>query len=318
MHVGAPKSASTTIQAGLAQNRAMLMAQGIVIPPDIGAPVASSESHGRLAESLGGASTDPTRFDDHLMQFAEGAETIVLSAENFAEATKIAAMCRSRFLARSDVRVLFCVRPQAQWFEAAWWQWFHWERPALTVSEKLRDQLSCGAMDWASTAARLGEIPGVTSVAVVPVDLQDPQDFLMRKVLGISEYDAVPSARTRLPNVVVALYERFAELRPGPHDNAMDDAIRVMMGPALQGFAGTPAVMSRPDIEMLAETVYLDNIQLIRYLDNSIFDAFVHEVAWHTPIVRSLRPATARPEVRASIDEFTEFAAALLKAARHA
>ncbi|WP_155999774.1 hypothetical protein [Thioalkalivibrio sulfidiphilus] len=117
-----------------------------------------------------------------------------------------------------DITILAYVRPQVEWMNSAWWQWGAWTEaplPRWVNSSRPKAQ-------WASLMDAWAGKPWVKHVHVRLLTGDVIEDFM--SYLGFNVQGGY-RANYSLPGVVLRLFQRNRELRPGPHDSAIEFAL---------------------------------------------------------------------------------------------
>ena len=160
---------------------------------------------------------------------AEEGSIPILSQESWGhkthELTELDAVLQSQGC-KADV--IAFIRPQTDWFQSAWWQWYAWEKPALSPAAVWRQLVTSGYADWAS---RLEAFAGLSSIGKVTLRLFDPgkgiaASFL--EALGVEpdagNYDLSVRSNPSLAPAHIRLYRMLPGLRQ-PHRGTLDGVV---------------------------------------------------------------------------------------------
>lgn len=186
-----------------------------------------------------------------------------------------------------DVTVLAYVRPQAEWMNSAWWQWGAWTDAPLPrwVNRNL------AKVQWHDLLGQWQQKPWVRQVDVRLMQGDVVQDFMQYAGVKLA-----PQARTNqsLPASVLRLFQHHRELRPGPHDSAIEFVLARQLS-LEQG--RTPWVMRPALIEQLIAGCAEGNRQLMSMLPAEQQALMTADSRWWDPRSfdeRELRPAMTK------------------------
>ena len=203
-----------------------------------------------------------------------------------------------------EIVVLAYVRPQVEWMNSAWWQWGAWTKAPL---ERWVNQNRPRAK-WSNILQEWVIKPWVTQVDARLLDTNVVHTFM--SYLGFS-VEAGSRVNSSLPGVVLRLFQRNRELRPGPHDSAVDFALarqlRIEQGKS-------PWVIGPKRVEQLLEYYREDNQQLADLLPREQSEAMLADPRWWSMdpyLERELQPAQIK---RLNPDELEQLVVAALEA----
>ena len=198
--------------------------------------------------------------------------------------------------------VVFYVRPQAQFINAAWWQWGAWsDRPLQTWYKNILRQTI-----WTETIRSWAEFADV-NVRLLPTDIFT--DFL-----GLFGYSPPGDWQSKvvnkgLPSAVLRLYQARRDLRPSPHASLIDSVLSRAVN-----MPGAPWVLTPQMIENITAYTADDNEQLLGMLDADSAAAMRADPRWWDAAAFSDRPVAPADGVRLSRDELETLAAQLAQA----
>ncbi len=131
-------------------------------------------------------------------------------------------------LAKRDVQaeIIAFVRPQVDWLQSAWWQWFAWEKDKTTPEQVWAYLAKAGQCDWAGLLQKFTQC---RSVHKVTARLYQPEQNVVTQfcqLLGVEQDGGSRNKRRNLtlsPNQI-RLYRTFPWLR-SPHGGRLDPII---------------------------------------------------------------------------------------------
>lgn len=203
-----------------------------------------------------------------------------------------------------DVSVLAYVRPQVEWMNSAWWQWGAWTKapmPRWVNNNRPKAQ-------WYALIQQWNVKPWVNQVDIRLLDGDVVQDFMA--YLG---YTVPASSRTNqsLSASVLRLFQHNRQLRPGPHDSAIEFA----MARHLSLEAGkNPWVLKYPQVEQLIEFYRQDNEQLVDILPTEQSKKMLRDPRWwqaETYAARNVSPPSVK---KLNVHDLEQLSVAALEA----
>ena len=234
LHIGAPKAASTSIQAFLGRNAARLRTQGILVLDHRLAPAARDgrailgadiETEETVADAGSSGEQKIERIAARYLAAVDRAiagidcHTIVISAENLARLVPDRTLVISAFArlkARFDLHIVFYVRRPDYWLESAWKQWaikVTREPPAewaMSLADQGLPDFLGTARDWSAMAGpdhfviRLLDPAALWGVAVL-------QDFAA--IIGAEDLDlAIAHENPMLHPALLRFFQRHGDL----------------------------------------------------------------------------------------------------------
>jgi len=241
---------------------------------------------------------------DKLLELGEKYDNLVFSNEGWGEIPgKIAEDCLFADEA-FHVSVMLYIRPQIEWLNSAWWQWGAWTKAPMQkwVNRKL------ASASWLTLLQQWAAKPWVKKVDVRLVDGDVVSDFL--DYLG---YKIPPQPRSNkgLPGSVLRIFQRNRQLRPGPHDSAIEFALSRHL--QLED-ASTPWILFPWQIKKFIEYYRQENEQLVHYLPVNQRQKMLEDARWWSAETYSDRKHSSPLPNRLNIDELEQLAVAALVA----
>lgn len=155
--------------------------------------------------------------------------------------------------------VISYIRPQVEWFNAGWWQWWTWINDFNHPEDVLR-AWSVGFLHWARQLSRWHKSPSVETL-VVRLHCKDVvEDFI--HFLGGSVVTRLKRHNTSLDPLILKLYKSIPNLRE--KYNAEIDSV---LSPILSKGRRAPWVLSRKLVKQIILDTWQDNKDLLQYLN---------------------------------------------------
>jgi hypothetical protein len=266
-------------------------------------PFSYCSSHpGKVISSFSARERETVR--SVLLEFAKRCDTLIFSNEGWgARAGHFADDCLFAG-AGFEVSVLAYVRPQVEWMNSAWWQWGAWaEAPLGRWVKNSRPNAR-----WHDILQQWTAKPWVKQVQARLLDGDIVQDFM--HYLGY-EAPPQPHANRSLPGTVLRLFQRHRQLRPGPHDSAIEFVLARHLELDNQK---NPWVLRPALVEQLLAFYRRDNEQLAHFLPADQSRKMLDDPRWWQPASYSQRPL-AKPAVeRLNAEELERLAVSALAA----
>jgi len=177
-----------------------------------------------------------------------------------------------------DVRIIAYVRPQVDWFNAGWWQWWAWDSK-FTCPQDVLELWGCHFMKWAAQLKRWAELPRVRNVTVRVHGTDVISDFL--KQLGIENAPPVISDDRKNVSInptAIKLYRAIEGLRT-PHGAELD----AIFAPLFDDHRRAPWVVTPDTARTIISETRFDNIALLDYLDKQQVEEIQNDLRWWEP-----------------------------------
>lgn len=115
-----------------------------------------------------------------------------------------------KYLHGLDLKVIAYVRPQVEWFNAGWWQWWRWE-DGITSPDDVLDQWGTEFLRWAAQLSVWRQSPLVSDLTVRLYAGDVVADFLSH--LGVSHIEPTVRTNQSLSRALLKLYEAAPSIR---------------------------------------------------------------------------------------------------------
>ena len=203
-----------------------------------------------------------------------------------------------------DVSLISFVRPQVEWMNSAWWQWGAWTNaPIWRWINNNRPKA-----DWHLLLNKWKSKKWVNRVDVKLMEADVVSSLFEYLDLTFS-YEK--EANRGLPESVLRLFQRHRDLRPGPHDSAIEFVISHHLN--LQS-TGTPWVVPENMVRNLLEYFREGNQGLGELLGEDQKEKFFSDSRWWS--VDSYQRKILRPPVakRVYANQMEELAVEAIRA----
>ena len=233
-------------------------------------PAKSAVGYRASANARRIAAFDHTQFSALGRQLdAVEVDTLVLSSEGWLPQASL--FERAFRIWQKPMRVIAYVRPQANYLNAAWWQWGAWEDVGLEAW--LTQRLP--ASFWSVPLAEWRDTPFVEELSIRLLPEEVVGDFLA--ALGVTRH-VPPSVRinTSLPAPILRLFQRNRKLRPTKYAAEIDFALARHV--AYRGSA--PWVLARKTVEDIIAKARPSNEQLLHMLRPDMAEKMRSDPRW--------------------------------------
>lgn len=191
---------------------------------------------------------------------------VLLSQEDWGRTAK-----PLNYLNGVKLKVIAYVRPQVDWFNAGWWQWWRWENEFVSPADVLK-VWKPHFLKWAAQLDRWKRSPMVSELTV-RLHVQDVVfDFL--SVLGCTDIKPTKRMNQSLSPTILKLYEAVPAIRMGSPAE-MD----VLLSSLVEDKRKAPWVVDRGLAEQIIDATADDNLALRDYLSfdqKAMMDADQH------------------------------------------
>jgi hypothetical protein len=286
LHIGFGKTGSSTIQTFLSQQPELLGKSNYeyCVVKDDGSVIGSEEirqtslknAFGYLSSAIAihGAEFQVDRMRSGLQSILDRGLVPIMSQEFWADDKK--SFQASNILRKLgfEFEVIAYVRPQVDYLNSGWWQWWYWERKYPSV---LALALAYG--DYFSWYKALSIWKNLESVSKLRVRLHSTDvlaDFL--SVLGVSSEGL--EAKNLRANVALSLslaklYEAIPSLRQ-IHYSVNDN----ILSPIILDDKKVPWVIDMSDTKKLIEMYRSGNEALLELVDNDVVSLMSNDQKW--------------------------------------
>ncbi|MEA2048160.1 MAG: hypothetical protein U9O64_06885 [Campylobacterota bacterium] len=172
--------------------------------------------------------------------------------------------------------VICYVRNPVEWINSAWWQWGAWSGMSLDdyVMWAIKEEVS----KWPNILKKWQNYLGKEQVTVKVLPKDIIRDFY--EFIGVST-DSISTFRSNstLSAEFLRFYQQHRELRPSPHESAMDFILSDVM-PIDNSFEKTPWVLNEKHIKSILEETYDSNQSLIKLFENNSKEVCINDNKW--------------------------------------
>ena len=173
------------------------------------------------------------------------------------------------------VHVVAYVRPQVEWMNSAWWQWFAWEKDFFSVRD-VTNAWGLNFLKWGAQLSNWKNMGGVESVSVRLQARDIVSDFVIGELGG--EVDArvgVSRANVSLPPMLVKAMMLNKRLRRN-----LGSKVDAKLSRLVQSREKTPWVIDREYASYLLEHLRKDNVELSDFLCERDKQLFFDSPRW--------------------------------------
>lgn len=199
----------------------------------------------------------------------------VLSQEAYGRnAAKFTAL---RFFEALDCRVhvVAYVRPQVDYFNSGWWQWWAWDK-RFSCPEDVISLWRCNFMRWGHSLKLWKSVPGVSKVTIRLHHGNIVENFL--QVLGIQGYDENildNRKNVSLSPMLIRLYKSVPALR-APYGAKLDAILTSTLG----GGGRAPWIVTPKLASTIISELRAENEQLMEELDPDQRELMRNDPRW--------------------------------------
>ena len=235
-------------------------------------------------------------------------DVLVLSQEDWARNGR---SCHElRALERLEIRahVVAYVRPQVEWFNSGWWQWWTWHEEFDTPPDVLKKWRS-GFLCWAKQLKWWAGNPNVSRLSVRLYRRDTVSDFM--GVLGATE--KIGAEEVVVNSSLSPLHIKLLKSMPGlrrPHTPWYD---WVLQG-CLPSTEEAPWALTRDDMQTIVDVCKEDNRALMALLTPEDAEAMRQDMRWWSIEPYLDRAAVTEAELRCTESDLKVAVQALLGA----
>ncbi len=175
-----------------------------------------------------------------------------------------------------SLEIIAFVRPPVAWVNSAWWQWGAWEWQG-PFEEWLAGAIR--ATCWQHFLRPLRDSGRFQKLTVEPVQTDVVQQLQQLLATDMAE-QFVERCNVSLPEEALRLYQRYRDLRPGPHQCRMDHLVLNAIGKALPDYQPTPWVLRPEQVELIIAHTKDANEQLLSLMDESSRQRMLADRRW--------------------------------------
>jgi hypothetical protein len=171
--------------------------------------------------------------------------------------------------------VIVYIRPQVDWFNSAWWQWFAWE-DSFTKPQDLFDAWGYNFMLWGSYISEWDRLDGVNNITV---RLQ-PNDII-EDFLGLFNYAPAPGMSQKyrvnisLPPILIKFLLKYSFLR-----RKRTAHVDIILSKFLKFEGKSPWIISTELAHQIITANRLDNEKLLGMLDEVSQEIMKNDPRW--------------------------------------
>ena len=285
-HIGFGKTGTSSIQASLCQNIGLLSKNRtykyLVISED-GEILGDEEIQSRSEKNgLGYCSSTPNFADlKNLREIGEQVEEYnrrgiipVFSQEDWARRAGDFTTKNVFKEMGITVDVVSYVRPQVEWMNSGWWQWFAWNGQFKSVQD-VTNTWGMHFISWASQLNNWEKIPNVEKVDVRLHSKDVVADFF-EKYLEVTSYKSNKQrSNVSLPPILIKLLLNFSKVR-SEHSAHVDEKLSKIY----PGAFSNPWVITKTYAEFLINSLEVDNKNLLRFMPSELQAEMLEDDRW--------------------------------------
>lgn len=190
-----------------------------------------------------------------------------------------------------SAHVIAYVRPQVEWFNSAWWQWFAWFG-TFSDPREVVDAWSYNFMLWADQISMWRNLPGVEGVdmRLYPQDVVEDLMSLL-KLQKNPEINYPARSNVSLSPTLIKALMRNPEIR-----GSFDGEVDIRLSSLLKFDGGLPWVMDKELIGKIISATHADNLQLLSMLDEQSKTVMENDPRWWNPDFYASRPLFSKAD----------------------
>lgn len=171
--------------------------------------------------------------------------------------------------------VIVYIRPQVDWFNSAWWQWFAWTKPFKRPQDVI-DAWGYNFMLWGYQISEWGKLDGVKNITVRLQPNDIVEDFLrlfkQTPVHGLSQKYRV---NTSLPAILVKLLLKYPVLR-----RLHNAYVAIFLSRFLKLEGNPPWIIDMGLTNQIITATRLDNEKVLQMLDEASQESMKKDRRW--------------------------------------
>jgi hypothetical protein len=319
IHIGFPKTGSSALQHYLRDHSESLVTikgeklaycciqnDGNIIK---GQELLAASGHGLVSDPNVAQKPISSLFKNNLRALFDSGLTPVFSQEDWGRRAE--EFVKANFFASLDchAHIIAYIRPQVDWFNSAWWQWWEWDDLFESPSDVI-NTWSFNYMNWGRLLTLWKHAPGVQQVSVRLLGKDVIQDFCDMMNLPVS-LDATkrPRVNPSLTPTLIKVLKRCKNLR-GPHTPNVD----TILSRHLQFGGNAPWVITADLCERIIQLTRKGNLQLLEMLDPHSKHTMKNDARWWNPSAYETKKVWAESDYKLTDQEVDD----VLQQAMHA
>jgi len=184
----------------------------------------------------------------------------------------------------TEIEIVAYVRPQIEWFNSGWWQWWAWSEKFEKPADVL-DLWGNGVLWWGNHLRLWSQLPNVTRVRARLATTDIVADFL--GLFGISANHQVETINQGMGADLIKFYRAIPGLR-GPHGAELD----TYLSRYIKGSDPSPWVVDKELGRRIVKECARSNEVLLDFLDDEQRVAMKEDARWWTEEAYASRPVT--------------------------
>lgn len=295
VHVGAGKTGSSALQRHLSfrsdplaagdttYEYCVLEADGTVSRLDRVQANARQSIVGYQSSAHDVSLVNPSRFAAGLRDMETARRIPVFSQENWL-AQPFRSMNVECFAVADEIEVVAYLRPQVDWFNSGWWQWWAWDS-RITRPEDVLDVWPGVTMHWGHFLEAWARMPNVTKVHARLARNDVVGDFL--DLLGVTSGHSAERVNPSMGERMVRLYRALPGLRT-PQGAELD----IVLARYMQDAGPTPWIVEPQLVERIIGEALETNRRLLSFLEPSQQAEMQSDPRWWNASAYAGRTAT--------------------------
>lgn len=197
-----------------------------------------------------------------------------------------------------SAHVIAYVRPQVEWLNSAWWQWFAWINE-FTKPGDIIDAWGYSFILWADQIAKWKTVPNVEGMEVRLQTSDVVADFMaLLKIQNNPGIIFPERTNISLSPTLIKLLLRFPEIR-----NVHSAEVDVILSNLLKFEGQTPWIIDWELIDKIINATHADNQRLLGMLDENSRKLMANDPRWWDAGSYSNRTLYTMPDLKLSEQE---------------